>query len=860
MQDNDIPKHRPYLYQIGDTFATQHGTMTVIDRSRTYSNQVFRKQYTLQCEKGHQYTVKEAYLKAGRLKTCKKCNHPVIIETDPAFASWFVDQTIPRTHPHGSHDQADFYCPQCGKIVRGKSINNVYKRQQVPCPYCSNGVSYPERYVTAFFEQLQIPFMHQYTVRFTRNQRRTHYKYDFYDPVHKLVIETHGQQHYEPGAFERFGGQTLEQIQQTDAEKARYAVQILGMQYIALDCRRSDPNWIRREIIQKLCLYPLETVDWNAVRQSANQSVILQMIQLSKQGYTQKQIGEIVHMNPSTVCSKLRKAQKDGLYDGITPQLLRREEQKQLREAQQKAKEQKQAEQRERARAAHLRFTLLCKTCGQAFTSALPENDRCPQCQKLEALQQKLLNKYGDEYEILSLYSNCRTPLKIRHKLCGQVFHKASNELLKRGCTACARRQRAKPKKPSISRQQQSKEKFFSLLPEFERRGYPYAGLPFQGFGKPNAFRCRHCNQLWWTTANSILKGRQHICISPCRKKTPEEFVRQVYELVGDEYSVLDEYQTAFTPIRLRHNTCGLEYLVSPIHFTSTGRRCPACTDSRPEGILNDIWNQKCADVAAFRAQHGHSDVPYGYQVNGYNLGEWLGDQRKLYRRGRLPQERIQKLEALGIRWNCKEDDWKRAYQEVRNYLQAHGPAHLRKDSSKDERRCYYWIQDQIKRGRKGRLSQEKLALLRAIGINLDYYTEAHFNAMCDKLRCFAEKNGHCIVPLDEGIEGDEPLGLWAQRMRQQMAAGTLSADRIKCLTQIGLPSSNQAAKFQRKLAYLTAYYQKHGHLQIPQSYTENGQRLGKWINVFRVSYAKGSLPAEQSAALEAIGMLWSAK
>ena len=69
----------------------------------------------------------------------------------------------------------------------------------------------------AFLEQLQIPFVHQYTVKFTKDHRSVYYKYDFYDQKHALIIETHGSQHYEPGTFERVGGYALEKIQKIDA-------------------------------------------------------------------------------------------------------------------------------------------------------------------------------------------------------------------------------------------------------------------------------------------------------------------------------------------------------------------------------------------------------------------------------------------------------------------------------------------------------------------------------------------------------------------------------------------------------------------------------------------------------------------
>ena len=52
-------------YEIGDTFETRHGKMTVVDSLRIQGkNGVLRKYYMLRCEKGHQYPVGESYLKA----------------------------------------------------------------------------------------------------------------------------------------------------------------------------------------------------------------------------------------------------------------------------------------------------------------------------------------------------------------------------------------------------------------------------------------------------------------------------------------------------------------------------------------------------------------------------------------------------------------------------------------------------------------------------------------------------------------------------------------------------------------------------------------------------------------------------
>lgn len=61
------------------------------------------------------------------------------------------------------------------------------------------------------------------------------------------------------------------------------------------------------------------------------------------------------------------------------------------------------------------------------------------------------------------------------------------------------------------------------------------------------------------------------------RKKTQEEFEAEVYNLVGDEYTVLGEYTLASNKILLRHNVCSHEYSVTPSNFFS-GRRCGFCS------------------------------------------------------------------------------------------------------------------------------------------------------------------------------------------------------------------------------------------------------------------------------------------
>ena len=71
---------------------------------------------------------------------------------------------------------------------------------------------------------------------------------------------------------------------------------------------------------------------------------------------------------------------------------------------------------------------------------------------------------------------------------------------------------------------------------------------------------------------------------------------------------------------------------------------------------LGFVWNpleedfQRALDyLKAYKAEHGDCNVPKRSNLDGFNLGMWCGNQRTGYRVGRLSQERIDALEALGF-------------------------------------------------------------------------------------------------------------------------------------------------------------------------------------------------------------------
>jgi len=64
-------------------------------------------------------------------------------------------------------------------------------------------------------------------------------------------------------------------------------------------------------------------------------------------------------------------------------------------------------------------------------------------------------------------------------------------------------------------------------------------------------------------------------------KYTNDEFVKVVFEQVGEEYKFLGDYSGVDKKTPIIHITCGHEYEVTPYHFLNRKQRCPKCNTMR---------------------------------------------------------------------------------------------------------------------------------------------------------------------------------------------------------------------------------------------------------------------------------------
>ena len=238
---------------------------------------------------------------------------------------------------------------------------------------------------------------------------------------------------------------------------------------------------------------------------------------------------------------------------------------------------------------------------------------RCPKCNgrinnKTTAyFINELTEKYGHgEYIVLSEYIQSEK-IKIRHK-CGYEFYIMPSKLLTRKiCAKCNK----KVHKDTDYFKKEIKDKFgneFLVLGEYT--------------GAKNKVKMKHnkCGSIYESHPPTILRSGTGGC--PCSanniKKDTEKFKSEVYNLSGDEYVVLGEYEGSNAKVKIKHTLCDNIYYSAPHNFL-TGRRCPnkTCINDRTKicNRTNDEFKMKI-----------HNIFSNDYEI----LGEYVNSSTKI--------------------------------------------------------------------------------------------------------------------------------------------------------------------------------------------------------------------------------------
>ncbi|MFH8407593.1 Helicase associated domain protein [Streptomyces sp. NPDC018019] len=276
-------------------------------------------------------------------------------------------------------------------------------------------------------------------------------------------------------------------------------------------------------------------------------------------------------------------------------------------------------------------------------------------------------------------------------------------------------------------------------------------------------------------------------------------------------------------------------------------------------------WEEFYGAATAYRQQHGDLRIALSYTApGGLKLGEWLARQRVTESKGNLLPSRKERLDALGIAWAPKAEDWQRNYAAAQTYYQDHGHLLVPKGYvvlPGENGGAPVKLGDFVRALRAGlfHLDDDRLAALERIGMVWSVYDNSwqrHITAA----RAYREQHGNLLVPIAFTTDDNPPvaLGQWVHVLRNSREQQ--SPDRIRELDDLGMVWSVHDYKWQRGFEAARNYYRTHGHLRVPAKYTTKGPdpvSLGRWVYKQRQNFRNNKLSRERALALTNIGMRW---
>jgi hypothetical protein len=194
--------------------------------------------------------------------------------------------------------------------------------------------------------------------------------------------------------------------------------------------------------------------------------------------------------------------------------------------------------------------------------------------------------------------------------------------------------------------------------------------------------------------------------------------------------------------------------------------------------------------------------------------GRWVQRIRQDYKRNVLTDQQIFQMDSLGFTWKCARGRQKINYaSDIPNYFQSQ--EYLQKFNGNNN-------VDQEQQ-QDGAIWSPKTA-------------PEFWDAQFDKLKTFQAQHGHCNVPRNHFV--DQSLAKWVVAQCSFYHKNQLSEENISKLESIGFIWRLQR-HWEENYILLEAYYNKHGHTDVPVDYSED-PKLGKTAHepLWRRSYA----------------------
>ena len=263
---------------------------------------------------------------------------------------------------------------------------------------------------------------------------------------------------------------------------------------------------------------------------------------------------------------------------------------------------------------------------------------------------------------------------------------------------------------------------------------------------------------------------------------------------------------------------------------------------------LEAAWEKGFASAQKYRTEHGDLLVPVRYRdKNDFALGEWIVYNRQRYLGGNLTQNRIERLEAIGMVWSTSNDLWEQNYAAATQYYLEHGDLEVPiKYETPSGFGLGVWLGAQRAAHKAGELPQEQVERLDVLGMDWTNRNDRKWMSLYDVAAAYYHEHGSLNVPSEYVTPDGVLLGKWVARQRYaylnpDRSSARVTPERKALLDKLGMVWEKYDP-WQERYDLALAYKTEHGDLEIPSVYkTADGVWLGSWVNRQRQTLNSGS-------------------
>ena len=274
-----------------------------------------------------------------------------------------------------------------------------------------------------------------------------------------------------------------------------------------------------------------------------------------------------------------------------------------------------------------------------------------------------------------------------------------------------------------------------------------------------------------------------------------------------------------------------------------------------PAGL--DRWEQRFADLLAFKAAHGHCDVPSGHEEDP-SLAVWVFNCRRQRKQGILAADRIERLDAAGFTWAVRTRrfvarDWDALVAQLQAFYREHGHSNV-PHAWPQNPELAEWLHGVRCNKRSGRLDADRVRQLDDLGVVWEPQ-QTRWENMFAALVEYRRQHGDCNVPC--GWPENPALARWVKGMRAARSRGELDFERTRRLEAIGFGWDRGGdSRWEEMFAALADFRRLHGHCRI-STLSDDSRLLGNWVHTQRTLRKQGRLDEERIDRLDAIGFTW---